>query len=864
MTYRTSRASARRSAVLGGTALASAALLGSAAFAQAQPTDKKDDTGIEKIVVTATFRQTEVQNTPIAITAVNAAMLEARNQTNVAQISAQAPNVTLEPHGQAFGSSLVAYIRGIGQTDFNFASEPGVGVYVDDVYYATITGNILDLLDLDRVEVLRGPQGTLAGKNSIGGAIKLFTKQPTGDDDGWLEGAYGSYNRVDVRGAADLTVVPDKLFVRISGASRSRDGYVQRVDYACEHPELQGTGFPSLNVGTGCGIGTLGGQNYTAARFQARWLVSDRLEFNLSADATNDHSEAQAGVLVQATEYDPKFVPPGAISVSGVPIFFDKNHNGILDAGDIPFDNRFATPGTYKTYSNFLDLGQNPPPSQCQLAGVPVAPGVTFGTACVNMNQFKPLAVPPINYFVGNGGSLTADWKITDNLTLKSITAYRSYKNMFANDDDGSPLAVQELLQTLRHEQYSQEFRLSGALGDKFDYTVGVFGMKQNGTLEARVDLPYTAFDFRHGPDKTPSSNLAGFLNVDFRPIDRLELSGGVRYSSDTKDYTFHRHNPDGTPITAAEACVAPPWLNGITITPGPGFIPNPLNCAVAGGGGVSLDGLEAHFKSDSTDYRAAASFKVTDDIMVYAQTATGYKGGGIDARPFVPDQAVSFGPEKLTAYEVGVKSALLDRKVRLNAAYFYNIYKDIQLIRRICPESASTTCLQPFNGGDADVQGFELEAEAHPAGGLTFDASVSTLDFKYTRLDPLAEGGGVHFGMITPYTPELKASVGAQYEFPLSEALGSLTPRIDANYQSKIFTDATNASTNQIDAYPLANASLTWRSPSEMWSASFQVTNLFDRYYYLTKNDLSTSAGFIYGQPGRPREFALTLKRTW
>ena len=135
---------------------------------------------LEEIIVTATFRETNVQDTPIAITAVNAAMLEARSQTNLAQITAQTPNVSLRPAGSAFGNALVAFIRGIGQTDFNPSVEPGVGIYVDDVYYSTITGNVLDLLDLERVEVLRGPQGTLAGRNSIGGAIKLFTRKPDG------------------------------------------------------------------------------------------------------------------------------------------------------------------------------------------------------------------------------------------------------------------------------------------------------------------------------------------------------------------------------------------------------------------------------------------------------------------------------------------------------------------------------------------------------------------------------------------------------------------------------------------------------------------------------------------------------------
>src|SRR6478736_988506 len=140
----------------------------------------------DEIVVTAQFREQNLQDTPLAITAVNSAMLEARSQTNIAEVANQAPSVTLKPQGAAYGPALGANIRGVGQFDFNPALEPGVGFYVDDVYYATLTGSILDLLDLDRVEVLRGPQGTLSGRNSIGGAVKLYSKKPEGDNSGYV------------------------------------------------------------------------------------------------------------------------------------------------------------------------------------------------------------------------------------------------------------------------------------------------------------------------------------------------------------------------------------------------------------------------------------------------------------------------------------------------------------------------------------------------------------------------------------------------------------------------------------------------------------------------------------------------------
>jgi iron complex outermembrane receptor protein len=147
-------------------------------FSLSAPSIAQDDSSsaLEEITVTAQFREQSAQDTPLAITAISGDTLEERSQVSVAEIAAQTPNVTLTQAGAFGGNSLTAYIRGVGQIDFIPAVEPGVGIYVDDVYYASITGAVLELLDLDRVEVLRGPQGTLAGKNSIGGAIKLYSK----------------------------------------------------------------------------------------------------------------------------------------------------------------------------------------------------------------------------------------------------------------------------------------------------------------------------------------------------------------------------------------------------------------------------------------------------------------------------------------------------------------------------------------------------------------------------------------------------------------------------------------------------------------------------------------------------------------
>jgi iron complex outermembrane receptor protein len=756
-----------------------------------------DNNALQEVVVTAQFRQQNLQQTPIAITAVNAAMLEARNQTDISQVAAQAPNVTLTQNGAAFGSSMVAFIRGVGQTDFNLALEPGVGIYVNDVYYATLTGSMLDLLDLDRVEVLRGPQGTLAGKNSIGGAIKLFSKEPKGDGTGYVELTRGSYNRMDARGAADFRIT-DNLFVRASFASKHHEGYVKDLDYGCIYPS---SNVPQRNVGNLCVTGTEGSQAFDAGRVALRWLASDNLEFNVSGDATDDQSSVQANTLVK--------IGGGALGgltyikgKNGAPVTF-----GSLASTLIPTD-------PYTSYASYT------------VAAGSLIPA--FGP-----DPYSPVTVPPINHFNTYGVSADMKWTISDNMNLTAITAYRDYSNQFAENTDASPIGVQVLLQKQVHHQFTGEARLNGKEGP-VDYTAGVFYLDQGGGLNARVGLPWVGFDFIHGPDKTPASTKAVFGNASWHITDEFTLDGGVRYSDEKKDYIYHRHNADNTTVT------------------NPGY-----NSLVAG-----LDGSEAHFSGTRTDYRLALNYQISPDMMVYVQTATGYKGGGVNPRPFIPPQTLPFNPETLTGYEAGFKSSLFDRTLRFNLAAFYNNYKDIQLTLSQCLGIVGLPCALPSNVGSAHVKGLEMEFEAHPTDGLEIDGSASVMSFEYTTIsDPSTF---ITKSMITPYTPKRKASLGIQYEFGAGDR-GTVTPRFDVAYQSSYFTAPINdPAYNQIDSRTTANARLTWKDKEDLWSLAFLVNNLTDKLYYTTYFDNHTSVGYVSGQPAMPRNYALTLKRNF
>jgi len=453
-------------------------------------------------------------------------------------------------------------------------------------------------------------------------------------------------------------------------------------------------------------------------------------------------------------------------------------------------------------------------------------------------SNWTPIVVAPEQTLTAKGVSLNLDWQLTDTFQIQSISAWRKYHSSFSDDADGTPLPVQLLLQTLEHTQKSEELRFNGKVGTRLDYTFGGFYFDQDTAEDARVDIPYAALDFLHGPDKVPATTKAVFAHGIFRLVGSLDLALGIRRTDEKKTYTYARHNPDGTPVCTVGG----------------------QNCAL-----INLNGQRGVAKDERTDYRVALNQRFTDDIMGYVQYSTGYKGGGINPRPFYPQQVLAFGPEKLKAYEVGLKTELLRHTLRLNAALFENRYNDIQLGLNDCTvftgPGFGVPCILPANVGDAKVRGGELEFEWHPIDNLELDGSFSKLDFEYTRVDPAT---GVPANGISAFTPETKWSVGAQYRFVLPVG-GSITPRVDASYQGEVFANAINSPTAKIDSYTLLNARLTWRSPDEVWQVALQGENLTDKLYFNTKFDLIAAAGgFQSGQPGMPRTWMATVKRSF
>ena len=488
---------------ISGVLLASAALGSAPAVAQAVVMEGKRP--LEEIIVTARYRDERLQEIPIAITAIDAEELEMRAFTLASDVAYSVPNASFRPAQAAFGNTMTAFIRGIGQYDFDFAFEPGVAIYIDDMYHPFTLGSQTQLMDLDHVEVLRGPQGTLFGRGSIGGAIRYISKKPQGDDTGSIELTVGEFDRIDVRASYDFAIT-DSVAARITGVSTSRDGYQDVIDFTCAFPALS-VGLPTqpVNKGTGCKTGTQGGSDYIGGRGMLRWEASDDFEILLTADYQNETAEPKADTI---TEID----PGAGFLWSGIP----------FGASGPPYDERFLPPNPFVTYATYSD-----PRS-----------GLTF---------------KPETEYESRSASARADWGITDGIDMALILAYADITSTLVSDADGSPINVQSTSGVQTIDYTTVELRFSGRAFDRMDWTVGGFYYDGESVNNQVVSIPFLGFvaNFPPFPFEDPSkqfvntdnvhenNNESVFAHVVFDVTDKFAVTAGVRYSDDEKVVAF-------------------------------------------------------------------------------------------------------------------------------------------------------------------------------------------------------------------------------------------------------------------------------------------------------------------------------------
>jgi iron complex outermembrane receptor protein len=813
-------------------------------FVMADSAATESSAQLAEIVVTAQYREEKLQDTPIAISAFTSAAIEQQGAIKLSDILSSAPSVLLRPQSAAFGNSVAASIRGFGQADFDPAFEPGVGIYVDNVYYPRLTGADFDLLDVERVEVLRGPQGTLYGRNSEGGAIRFVTRKPTGDGDGYVTATYGSRDRISLTASSDFKLA-DHLTGRLSGTYQDQNGYVDVLDYGCEFPN---SGVPATSGGTKCNQYALGDVGYRALRGVLRYNPMDRLDIMFSADYTSNKTNNGAEVLLYGNNPN-----PNATTVNGLPL-----------------DSRFIC----GKWCNYTTLGQE---AASWVAGA-IPPLQGFPVPATSGGQ--------INSFEGSNFALNVEGGITDSVKLSSISGFRNWTNEFSIDGDLSPARTQFGNNTLTDQFWSEELRLDMEFSPRIHGTVGGYYSKEKTTYYTLQDIRYVAVALPTGPlplfplqfignDPVETDSKAAFGSLFFNVNDALTLTGGLRYTKDFKSYTYYRYNLDGSTINA--------FLDPVGAAYGLGYN-GPDTKGLFGGGTVTaLSGRESTFSGNRTDWHVSAEYRFNPAVMGYLSIGTGYKAGGDSPRPFNAAQAIGFGPETLTSYEIGLKTDLFDRRVRFNTAIFYNDFKDAQLVLLSCPQYGGPgPCALPQNAGNAKVKGVEVEITATPVAGLQFDLSASYLHWDWTCVNPevvgLAQGpcssDPAVVNLLSP-TPigfmKEQGHAGVQYEFPVSGG-ATLTPRFDVTYSGPLagsdLAPAPGSPTalyGQIGGYTVANAHLTWRNAKKDLQATLEVTNLTNKYYYYSKFDLTgAGAGTITGSPGRPAEWALTMKKNF
>ncbi|MCB2065586.1 MAG: TonB-dependent receptor [Erythrobacter sp.] len=823
-------------------ALATASM---ATTAHAQESDDSAQRNV--IVVTAQFREQALQDTPLAITAVTSDMLEARSQTELVDVAQQAPSVVLRNTTSAFGNSISASIRGLGQIDFNPQLEPGVGIYIDDVYYPRLTGANFDLLDVERVEILRGPQGTLTGRNSEGGAIRFVSRRPDGSNTGYVEATYGSRSRVGVRGGADFELT-NNLFARVSGSFKTQDGYVDQIDYGCAFPS---SGIAVNTTASDWVVDRMGSTDYKAARGLLRWVPNDRIDIMLSGDYVRDTGNNGAEVL----------------------LYLNNTNPNVATENGIPADSRFIC-GPRCNYASFGQAGGT-------FIGSAARPDAN-GIALADTRGY-----PSQQEYEGWGVSGHVEIDLSDQLQLTSITAYREFSNYFVNDAELSPIRANFGVNDINSDFFSQELRLNVDLADWATFTVGGYYSEENTVYNTLQDIRYVAaganplypLQFR-GSNPVETNSRAVFATAIFDVTDDLTLTLGGRYTDESKNTLFGRYNLDNTTINRFVDPVGAFYGYGYNGADTGDFDNDGNTTEVV----TALTGFLGTYSGDRFDYRVSLDYRFSDAVLAYATISTGFKGGGISPRPFNAAQVQPFGPEELTAYELGVKTDLFDNRLRLNVAGFWNDFTNAQLTLLACPQFGGPgPCALPQNAGDATVLGIEAELTAQPVDGLDINASLSYLDFQWDCVvptvvsrtaDPTAPcSSDPAFVDLLSAPPRgvgnWQWSIGAQYLADLGNS-GSLTPRIDLTYQGELTSSATvptagsaSALYGTIESYTLANARLTWRNADENLSIALAVTNLFDHYYQPNKFDLTgAGAGFITAAVGRPREWSVTVRR--
>jgi len=720
--------------------------------ATAAPNAEGTDNG--EIVVTARRTEERLQRVPASVSAFNERALDRIQATDTTGLQGAVPNLNIV-QGRGSSNATNIYIRGIGQPDALQTFDPAVGVYVDDVYLSRIRGNQLDLLDVERLEVLRGPQGTLYGKNTIGGAIKYVTRKPGQETRANASLTFGNYQDFEVKAAASGPIT-DTVAIGVALIKSNHEGFVRDTTLDRRYNDKN----------------TIGGRAALA------FTPTTKLRVDLTADYSHDNAKLNVGRPV----------------------------NNLVSA------------------FGFVEAVDNPE-----------------GSSRYNWKGRTTPGLPNSTRMTHYGFSGTVAYDLTDALTLKSITAYRNLKTDDYIDIDASQWKVGDVFVGVRQHQTSQEFQLTHS-GEKLNYVFGLYYLNERvkSHQEAYADdflrvSPTFAYTFtRFIDDDLDTNSYAAYGNVSYEIAPKLRLSGGLRYTHETKNYDR---------LTTVNSNFPLPIFPAYAFNPPKG-------------------------KWNDLSPMASVDYQVTPSTMLYARVAKGFKSGGFNGRANSAKESSEYKPEKVLSYEAGFKSAPL-RQLHVNGAVFYNTYKDFQA--RVAETDTSTPIPTPLltvlNAGKLNIKGAELEANWTPLQGLQLDTQIGYLDAKYKEFYDEQFPNNSRAFQTPAFSPKWTMRFGAQYAAGLGRA-GGLTLGAQARYKSRtaLAVDNTFVGTRTEiaglfqDAYWTYDARLVWEDPSKKFAIGLYGNNLTNRRYKTDGQEFSSVGQIRTVYYGNPRTYMLRL----
>ena len=901
--------------------LSSVAVLSTApAFAQTQPAqppatpapaaqDDMQDAG--DIVVTATRRSERLADVPIAVSAVSEQALQNSGATDIRSMTQLVPSLQVSSTGSEANAS--ARVRGIGTVGDNPGLESSVAVFIDGVYRSRTGSGLNDLGEVERIEVLRGPQGTLSGRNSSAGAINIYTKKPSFDFGGYAEGSYGNYDAVRLAGALTGPVVKDLLAFRIDGVYNNRKGFyddvVNKTDY--------------------------NNRNRYFLRGQLLLEPSSDFSFRLIGDYTRRNEKCCGAVYIDTREkIDPTPGVPGdyAINPAGNRIVaIMQSMGGIFPSAGDPYNRQIAnTPG--RAYSNLTyDWGVSGQ-ADWNLGGASL-------TSITAYRYYKSYGAADIDYgnldigYRANDGNSYREFKtFSQELRLNGeafggklnwlIGGYYSHEDLQLADNlkfgtQYGPFAACRVVSNVSAVAALRDPTAPGCLSPLGRATItGAFGPAAPVILGG-LDRLSTLKDLGSIRDlyNVRSENFAFFTHNIFKITDRLSLTAGLRWTHESKDFnaTFNNNNT----VCASQMSALAPYLSNAALS---STIAGILTLSCTGNSNSMLSGKTIADKLRESQFTGTAvlSYKPTDHLMIYASYARGYKAGGYNldrsdlGAAYLPATTLNpnagllrFDPETVDAYEAGFK--LSTRKFTLNVAAFRSDFQNFQLntfngTNYVVQNIGS--CSDNLNGGDRDAsattgactgkvgtgvrsQGVEIEAGIYPVRDLAFGIGYTLADTKYRNNLVGSQSGEA-------LDPALFLLAGSQMSNAPRNVITtsvSWTPPIGSSGMSALFyvdqrtTSDYNTGSDLFyekaqDGFTLVNARVGLRGANDRWAIEFWAQNLTNtKYMQVAFNAPFQGAGAIgqvmnFGAPGsavgnqifsaflaEPRTYGLTLR---